>query len=328
MTVHKKTEIPATPQIRVVFMGTPVFAEPILQALIEQKYNLVAVYTRPDKAVGRKQEVLASPIKQVALATTIPVEQPQKFDEEAIAKLQEYKPDLIVIVAYGKILPKAVLDIPGFGCVNIHPSLLPKFRGPSPIQNALLLGEETTGTTIMLIDEGMDSGDILAQKKVAIESDELYPALAERLSNISAELLLKTLPKWIERKITPKKQDSSEVTLCQLIERADGHALFSNDATSTYNAFRALYPWPGMYSFWRRDDKQPLRLKLTRISCQKNTPEAHHTVGEVFELGEKIGVQCVPGVLFLEEVQLEGKTIMPIAEFIKGYPQFIGSILQ
>lgn len=309
-------------------MGTPSFAEPTLSALIEKQYNIVAVYTRPDKAAGRKQEIQETPIKQLALKHDLPVEQPEKFDDEAIAKLKSYKPDLIVVVAYGKILPQKVLHIPGFGCVNIHPSLLPKFRGPSPIQNALIAGETETGTTIMLMDEGMDSGDILAQETVAIGADELLPELSERLANISAALLLKTLPDWIERKITPQEQDSSEVILCQLIEREDGHVMWMNDAASIYNAFRALYPWPGLYSLWNRDNEQLLRIKFTRITYQKQSPQTAHHLGEVFELGEKIGVQSVEGVVFLEEVQLEGKTTVPIAEFVKGYPQFIGSILQ
>lgn len=317
-----------TPKIRVVFMGTPSFAEPVLSALIEKQYNIVAVYTRPDKAVGRKQEIQATPIKELAIKHNLPTEQPEKFDDDTIDKLKDYKPDLIVVVAYGKLLSKKVLDVPGFGCINIHPSLLPKFRGPSPIQNALISGETETGTTIMLMDEGMDSGDILAQETVAIEPNEMLPELSDRLAKISAALLLKTLPDWIERKITPQKQDASKVTLCQLIEREDGHVLWMNDASTIFNAFRALYPWPGLYSLWNRDSEQFLRLKLTRITHQKQNPQTAHHLGEVFELGEKIGVQSVAGVIFLEEVQLEGKTAVPIAEFVKGYPQFIGSILQ
>lgn len=324
----EKTIRAAVPKIRVVFMGTPDFADFILNMLIEKDYNLVAVYTRPDKSVGRKQTVEESPVKQCALKHDIPLEQPAKFDDETIEKLREYKPDLIIVVAYGKILPKAVLEIPGFGCINIHPSLLPKFRGPSPIQNALLTGEEETGTTIILMDEGVDSGDILAQDTLAIEAIDTYPLLAEKLLAMSANLLLKTLPLWIERAITPQAQNPSKVTLCQLIEREDGHVVWSNDATSIYNTFRALYTWPGIYSFWNRDQKQLLRLKLIRITYQKQSPQSTHRMGEVFELGEKIGVQSAQGVIFLEEVQLEGKTILPIAEFIKGYPEFIGSILQ
>ncbi|MDD5083373.1 MAG: methionyl-tRNA formyltransferase [Candidatus Moranbacteria bacterium] len=316
------------PKIRVVFMGTPAFAQSILASLIDRRYNIVAAYTRPDKAIGRKQEIQESPVKQLAGKHAIPVEQPERFDEETLRKLKEYKPDMIVVVAYGKILPLSVLKIPGFGCINIHPSLLPKFRGPSPIQNALISGEETTGTTIMLMDEGVDSGDIIAQKVVAIDADERYPELAETLANESAALLLETLPAWIERRITSQSQDASQATLCQLIEREDGHILWNTDAVTIYNAYRALYPWPGMYSIWHREDGQRLRIKLIRIACQKQSPQTTHRLGEVFELGEKIGVQTSSGVILLEEVHLEGKTVAPIKEFVKGYPQFIGSVLQ
>ncbi len=316
------------PTIRVIFMGTPSFAEPVLAALIEKRYNLVAVYTRPDKAVGRKQEVQESPVKQRASQHTLPIEQPDRFDADTIKKLKSYKPDLIVVIAYGKMLPEAVLKIPEFGCINIHPSLLPKYRGPSPIQNALLSGEQETGTTIMLMDEGMDSGDILAQETIAIDPSDTYPTLSDKLSLCSANLLLQTLPAWVDGAITPQKQDVSRVTLCQLIEREDGHILWSNDASSIYNTFRALTPWPGIYSFWRRNDNRLIRLKLTHITYQKHSPQTPHHLGEIFELGEKIGVQCSEGVIFLEEIQPEGKNPMPIAEFIKGYPQCVGSILQ
>lgn len=326
--MNTETNPVATPKIRVVFMGTPEFAETVLQELLEKRYNLVAVYTRPDKAVGRDQEVQEGPVKMLAKKHSIPVEQPEKFDDETIDKLKNYKPDLIVVVAYGKILPKKVLQTPGFGCINIHPSLLPKFRGPSPIQNTLLAGEEETGVTIMLMDEGMDSGDILMQQTVAIDPDEILPSLSRRLASISADLLLKTIPLWIERAIEPQKQDESKVTLCQLIEREDGHILWANDAVTIYNTFRALHPWPGIYGFWKRDDNQLLRIKFNHITHQKQSPQTTHHLGEVFELGEKIGVQAAQGVVFLEEVQLEGKTVVPIAEFIKGYPQFIGSVLQ
>lgn len=319
-----KTE---TPQIRIVFMGTPVFAETILRHLLDKKYHIVAVYTQPDKPSGRSQKLVASPVKQLAEANAIPVEQPEKFNDAALSQFTSYKPDLVVVVAYGKILPKSVLEVPGFGCVNIHPSLLPKFRGPSPIQNALLLGEKETGVSIMLMDEGMDTGDILIQKSLAIQPLETAEELSARLSQLAAPLLDTALLGWIERTAQPKPQDSSQATLCQLIEREDGHIVWTDDAESIFNRFRALYPWPGIYSFWKKDEGL-LRLKLTRISFQKQNPQVPHHHGEIFELGEKIGVQASQGIIFLEEVQLEGKTALSIQEFVKGYPQCIGSILQ
>lgn len=317
-----------TPEIRVVFMGTPDFAATVLDSLIKKSYNIVAVYTQPDKAVGRKQEIQTSPVKDMALAHSLPIEQPVKFDEQTIETLAAYKPDIIIVTAYGKLLPKAVLDMPGFGCVNIHPSLLPELRGPSPIQNTLIRGDKKTGITLMLLNERMDAGDILAQTTTPIQDDETFPELSKRLAIESANFLLETLPLWIERKITPQKQDEEKATLCQLIEREDGHVLWTESAETIYNAFRALYPWPGIYGFWKQQDNSLSRIKFTKISHQKNNSEAKRQLGEVFEIGEKIGVQSMEGIIFLEEVQIEGKNPTPIREFVKGYNAFIGSTLQ
>lgn len=318
-----------TPKIRVVFMGTPDFAQTILNRLITEQYNIVAAYTQPDKPIGRKQEIQASPVKLLAQEHSIPVEQPEKLDEDATKKLATYKPDLIIVVAYGKLLPKRVLGIPGFGCINVHPSLLPKFRGPSPIQNALLHGDQETGTTLMLLDEGMDSGDIIAQEKITISPDEISPILSKRLADLSASLLVQTLPKFVGREIQPQKQDATKATLCQLIDREDGRIIWSKNAENIYNRYRALYDWPGIYCFWRsKNDEQLIRIKLNRIEIQRQNPQAKHHIGEVFELGEKIGIQTGEGVVFINELQMEGKSPTPIEEFIKGYPHFIGHILQ
>lgn len=324
--METQTEVLSTPKIRVVFMGTPDFASSLLQSVLKEKYNVVAVYTRPDGRVGRKQEITQSPVKLQAEEHRIPCEQPIIFDAETLQKLQSYEPDLIIVVAYGKILPKEVLAMPGFGCVNVHPSLLPKYRGPSPIQNALLQGETETGTTIMLMNEGMDTGPIMAQKPCLIESTDTLLTLSEKLATLSSELLLQTLPGWIFRTLDTRKQDDTHATLCQLIERTDGQVIWLQDAETIYNRYRALTPWPGLYCFWKRDSL--LRLKLHVIGFQKNSSQMHHPVGHVFEIGEKIGVQTSLGVIFLEEVQLEGKTRVLIRDFILGYPDFVGSTVQ
>jgi methionyl-tRNA formyltransferase len=324
---QKPTTNQETPKIRIVFMGTPAFAETILRRLLDEQYHVVAAYTQPDKAVGRKQEMQSSPVKLLAQSRNIPTEEPLRFDGAAIEHLKTYKPDLIVVAAYGRILPQEVLELPGFGCINVHASLLPELRGASPIQNALLEGKTETGVSIMLMDKGVDTGDVLSQKTVPIDPMDTTPPLTERLTEAGADLLLETLPSWIERTIEPQKQDDSKATLCQLIEREDGHIFWTEDAESIYNRFRALYPWPGIFGFWKKDD-QLLRIKFLRVSYQKHNPQTAHRLGEVFELGEKVGVQASAGVVFLEEVQLEGKTSASIQEFVKGYPQFIGSILQ
>jgi methionyl-tRNA formyltransferase len=326
--VKTETIMEPTPKIRTVFMGTPEFAEPILSALLERAYHIVAVYTRPDKPQGRNQSVRESPIKQRAEASRIAVEQPETFDAEAIEKLRAYRPDLIIVAAYGKILPASVLAVPGFGCINVHPSLLPKYRGPSPIQNAILAGETVTGTSVMLLDRGMDSGDILAQERLEMETDEMFPALSRRLAALSGTLLVETLPKWIGRSLQPQPQDASRATLCQLIEREDGHILWSDDAASIYNTFRALSLWPGAYVFWNRREEQLLRIKLVRIARREHAPsDEHHHLGEVFLSGVDVVVQTSSGVIVLEEVQMEGKTILSIEAFVRGYPNIIGSVL-
>lgn len=314
-------------KIRTIFMGTSALAETALKKLIEEQYNIVGVYTKADKKTGREQELTATPVKKLALEKKLPIFQPARFDEEAIRQIKDLKPDLIVVAAYGKILPKAVLDLPGFGCVNIHGSLLPKFRGPSPVQNALLMGEKETGITIMLMDQGIDTGDILSQEKIAISKDDNYEILYAKLAKIGADLLSQTLPLWIKRQIEPAAQDDSAATLCQLIERADGRIFWEEEAATIYNKYRALYPWPGIFTFWKNDSSL-LRLKLLEISLHDIDPTTKHQIGEIFQLGDKLGIQTTKGVIIIKKIQLEGKRPMETAEFSNGYPKFVGSILQ
>lgn len=317
----------AVPKVRVVFMGTPALSASLLQALVEKDYNVVGVVTKPDKPVGRKKELSESPVKTFAQDHNLPLLQPAKMDTEAIETIRTWKPDLIVVAAYGKILPQTLLDIPGFGCINFHTSLLPLWRGASPIQNALLSGATETGVTIMLMDSGMDTGNILTQKSVSIEPSDTTPTLTDKLLVAGTTLLLETLPLWIERRITPTKQNNEDATLCQLIERADGQILWSDDAESISNRYRALYPWPGIFTYYKKDDNL-LRLKLLEISYQKQNAQLAHPLGTVFEIGEKVGVQTSTGIIFLETVQLEGKTPTAIREFLNGNESFIGTLLQ
>ncbi|MGK2848867.1 MAG: methionyl-tRNA formyltransferase [Minisyncoccota bacterium] len=324
---HGNSSLSVSPQIRVVFMGTPDFSASLLSSLIAQQYNIVSVFTKPDRPIGRKQEIQQSAVKKIAIQHDILVEQPEKFTAEVIQKIASLKPDLIIVVAYGKILPLAVLRIPGFGCINVHASLLPKWRGASPVQNALLTGAEETGATIILMDEGMDTGNILAQRSLHIHQDETRVELMSRILSLAETLLLETIPLWITHAIEAKKQDNNQATLCQLIEREDGHILWTDEALSIYNRFRALSSWPGIFVFWKKDGEL-LRLKLHKISYQKMTQTITHPIGQVFELSDKIGVQTTSGIIFLEEVQLAGKNRMSIREFLLGNPDFIGTFLQ
>lgn len=317
----------SAPDVRVVFMGTPSFAETILSSLVEANYNIIAVYTKPDKPIGRKQEVSKSPVKVFAEEHSLPIEQPEKFNDEALDRLRSYQPDIIVVAAYGKILPKAVLHLPKQGCVNVHASLLPRWRGASPIQNALLVGDTETGITIMLMNEGVDTGDILSARSMSISTDDTTEKLSVRLASEGASLLIETLPKWIGKEIEPIVQDGSKATLCQLIDREDGRIFWSEDAEMILNRYRALTPWPGVFTFWKREGF-PVRLKLSAVSRQNSETEVRHAIGEVCEVGDKIGVKTGRGILFFDTVHMEGKMPQPTKEFARGYPEFIGAILE
>lgn len=307
-------------------MGTSSFAEAILESLIKDGYNIISIYTQPDKAIGRQQEIKKSAVKEMAENNKIKIFQPEKLDEKAVEEMINQKPDLIIVAAYGKILPKNILNIPSLGAINVHASLLPKYRGPSPIQNAIFNGETETGTTIMLMDEGIDTGDILAQEKIILDKNIIYPEVLKNIAKKSAELLLKTLPMWIEKKNQPQKQDEKEATYCQMIEREDGKIIWNNSALSIYNQWRALTPWPGIFTFWERDGAN-LRLKLHKILYRPGN-FMKDFCGEVTKFGDKIAVIAGDGIIILEEVQLEGKAKIEIDNFINGYPNFVGSILK
>ncbi|MEI7620975.1 MAG: methionyl-tRNA formyltransferase [Candidatus Moraniibacteriota bacterium] len=316
------------PELRVVFMGTSELSAKILEVLLAEHYNLVGVFTKADKKIGREQTLTAPTVKLLAEKNNLPVFQPSTFrNAQAVAQLQELKPDLIIVAAFGKILPKNVLEIPAFGCLNVHVSLLPKYRGPSPVQNALLCGETETGTTIMLMDEGVDTGDVLAQEKLPIKDADNTATLMSKLADQGAELLLKTLPLWIEKKIQPSKQDQTRASLCQLIEREDGHLSWVGDSAETiFNRYRALTPWPGIFSFYK-NNAGVIRIKLLEIELQKENPQIIKKYGEVFETANGIGVQTTDGVILIKQLQQEGKKAADITAFLNGHPNFIGKIL-
>jgi methionyl-tRNA formyltransferase len=309
-------------------MGTSLFAAEILDSLAKNSYNLVSVYTQPDKPSGRKKELKASEVKKFCQEKNIPVEQPEKFDVAAIEKLRQAKPDIIIVAAYGKILPQAALDLPKFHAINIHPSMLPKWRGPSPIQNAIFEGEKETGITIMLMDAGMDSGDILAQEKMLISGIDTSESLLQKASKQSSVLLLKTLPLWIERKITSEKQDDEKATFCKIIEKEDGQIDWRETAEKIYNKFRAFSLWPGVFCFWNIDGTN-MRIKFNQISIQKNISAENMQLksGTVIRINDSLGVRTNDGAIVLENIQIEGKKNMTAKEFANGYPKFIGSVL-
>ncbi len=310
-------------EVRAVFMGTPQFAVPILESLLHDLHRVVAVYTQPDKPAGRRQRLTPSPVKELAIEHKIPVIQPNTLKTaEVVEELVSFKPELIVVAAFGHILPQAVLSLPKFGCLNIHPSLLPQHRGPSPVATSLLCGDLLTGVTIILMDQGLDSGPILAQERVGIAARDTTGSLTAKLAHVGAELLMETLPKWLKGEIEPQPQDETRATYSRLITSKDGEIDWHLPAVELWQRIRAFNPWPGCYTWW-----QGKRLKIHRATPVSRLPSGE--VGKVIALRRPPGVGVITGdgILGLCQVQLEGRHEMSIADFVRGQRNFSGSIL-
>ncbi len=313
--------------MRVVFMGTPEFAVPSLEQLFLNQYQVVAVYTQPDKTAGRGRSLVSSPVKMAAINWKLPVLQPVSFKEtEAVAQLAGLHPDVIVVAAFGQILPQSVLDIPAYGCINIHPSLLPQFRGASPVAAAILGGSEFTGVSIMLMERGLDSGPVLTRAQISISAWDTTASLTAKLSRIAAQLLLEVLPAWSRGELTPQPQDAAEATYCGTITKEEGEIDWHLSAVDIRRRVRAFYPWPGCYTKW-----QGRQLKIIEAVPVPGPSRMGRTeVGQVVALnreGAVFGVNTGDGVLGILSVQMEGKRAMSAAEFLRGQRQFIGTIL-
>jgi methionyl-tRNA formyltransferase len=310
-------------EVRTVFMGTPQFAVTILESLLQSSCQVLAVYTQPDKPAGRGRPVVFPPVKNLALERQIPVIQPETFKlNEVVKKLASFQPELIIVAAFGAILPKEVLSLPRFACLNVHPSLLPRHRGPSPVANTILCGDELTGVTIMLMDAGMDTGPILAQEKVKISSMNTTGSLSSRLAEVGAKLLLETLPKWLGSELKPQAQDESQATYSKLITGEDAEIDWHLSAVELWRRVRAYNPWPICYTWC-----QGKRLKIhSAIPCGG---VARGGMGKVIALSESLGVGVVTGdgILGLCQVQLEGKREMSVDDFVRGKRDFIGCVL-
>ncbi|MDD3486793.1 MAG: methionyl-tRNA formyltransferase [Candidatus Moranbacteria bacterium] len=311
---------------KIIFFGTPEIGATVLGSLIENNFDVVAVVAQPDKKIGRKQEIEYSPAKKTALENRIKIFQPENLkDEKVVDELKKLDPGLFVVAAYGKILPKGLLEIPKFGAINVHPSLLPKFRGPTPVPAAILASEKETGVTLILMDEKMDEGDILAQEKMKIRSDETADQLMERLAEMGAAMVGPAIEKWVAGGISAVPQDGAKASYCQIIRREDGKIDWSEPAEKIYNKWRAFQPWPGIFTFFP-DKNNTKRMKLVEINIIPGT-NAAQTVGEVIKYREKIAVQAENGLIILKKIQLEGKKEMMADDFLKGRPDFIGKIL-
>lgn len=304
--------------MRIVFMGTPDYALRTLRALVESGQEVVGVFCQPDKPVGRKQILTAPPVKQYALEQNLPVFQPRRLkDESVLAELKTLRPDVIVVVAYGKILPKAVLDLPKYGCINGHGSLLPAYRGAAPIQWAVINGEKQTGVTTMQMDAGVDTGDILLQQATDIGATETAEQVFERLADMTAELMLKTLRQLPEGTLRPQKQDESRATYAPLIQKEMGKLDFSQPAEKLYHLVLGMYSWPCTYFY--------LDGKRVKVYRAEPGPDCSQPAGTVLP-SDRLTVACGNGqALVLCEIQPEGGKRMDSAEYLKGHPIREGS---
>jgi methionyl-tRNA formyltransferase len=326
--------------LRVIYMGTPQFAVPALEALIDgaapgvvlpDGYEIVTVITRPDKAVGRGKEIVFSPVKQVALSHGLQVWQPGSLKRpENIEALAAYNADLFIVAAFGQILPQAVLDLPRYGTLNIHASLLPKYRGVSPISEAILQGETETGVTIMLIDAGVDTGPILLQRRVPIAENETTGSLTTKLAEAGAQALLEALPPWVQGKITPRPQEEQGVSHTHMLRKEDGEISWERPAAVIARAVRAYTPWPGAYTYWKLSGKL-LKIISAHAPSPALEPEQQVPPGTVSvrkEAGHQVlAIVTGAGILLVDRLQLEGKKVLSAEEFLRGHPQIVGEVL-
>jgi len=297
---------------RVVFMGTPQFAVPTLRAL-DEHHQVVGVVTQPDRRAGRGRKLVESPVKQVALECGLDLFQPKTLNgPQALAPLAAWRPEIIVVAAFGQILPPAVLDLPPHDCLNVHASLLPRYRGAAPIAAAILSGDEVTGITIMQMDEGLDTGPILAQAGCPIAPDDTTGSLTAKLAELGAQLLIRTLEGWLGGTAQARPQDEAQATYCSQLAKEDGHLDWSQPAAYLDRQVRACDPWPGAYTTW-----QDQRLKVLRARPLPDW-QGEGQPGRVQEMGTGIGVVTGAGALELLEVQLAGKKPMPAGQFARG----------
>jgi len=309
--------------MNILFMGTPEFSLPSLEALLVSPWEVVGVVTQPDRPKGRGEKIQPSPVKQRALQLQLPVLQPEKIkDPDFLQKVSKISPHVIVVVAFGKILPLNLLQIPPLGCINLHASLLPKYRGAAPIQWALIHGETETGSTIILMNEGMDEGDILSQEKMNIGKEDTYRDLSLRLANQGASLLIKTLRAREKNECFPQKQDHRKAVPAPSLKKQDGLIDWNKPTSHILNLIRGTDPWPGAYTFLGPKRLRIWKARVLPKSSQKGSP------GEILKSTmDGIEVATQQGVLVIKELQSESKKRMTVASFLAGHSIETGTIL-
>jgi methionyl-tRNA formyltransferase len=307
--------------LRTVFMGTPVFALQTLLGLIASGCNLVGVFTQPDRPKGRGKHLAAPPVKDLAQQYGIPVFQPFKLRHpEAIAELKSLAPDLIVVVAYGQILPKSVLDIPRYGCINVHASLLPKYRGAAPINKAIIDGEQETGITTMFMDVGLDTGDMLVKRTLEIGPQETAGELHDRLAILGRETMEETLLQLCDGTLQRKPQDHSLSSYAPMLKKEDGRVDWERSAETVHNQVRGLDPWPGAFTIFKGE-----MLKLSSSTPEEGEGSPPGRVVAADKSGVRIA--CGRGILLVKELQIAGRKRLPAADFLRGCPLDVGTIL-
>ncbi len=324
------TATPAPPPsrpARAVFMGTPDFAAVILRRLLQRPdlVTVAAAVTQPDRPAGRGRRLEQPPVKVEAARAGVEVAQPVSVRRPRFAEwLQRLAPDLLLVAAYGKILPPAVLSIPPRGALNVHASLLPRHRGASPVSAALLAGDTVTGVSLMLMNEAMDAGPVLATAAEPIAPDDTTETLTARLSSLGATLLLDTLPPWLAGAVTAQPQDSGQATYCRPLRRDDGRLLWDEPAEHLARQVRAMIPWPGAYTYWTGQQLKVWAATALAADAGSATPPVP---GTVVEQGRRPAVVCGEGLLALDQVQLAGRRRMAAADFLRGQRAFVGARL-
>lgn len=317
--------------MKVVFMGTPDFAAPALESIIKAGHQVILAVTQPDRPKGRSKELIPCPVKEMALKYNIPVFQPEKIKEpEAVEELKKYQADIFVVAAFGQILSKEILDMPRLGCVNIHASLLPKYRGAAPIQWAVIDGEEETGVTIMKMDVGLDTGDILIQEKIRLDVKETGASLFDRLSELGSSLIVKALPLIEEGKLIPVKQDEDKSSYAKMLKKELGVIDFNKDAVVIERLVRGLNSWPSAFTslngktlkIW---DCDVIKADNAKALCSEYDK---YSVGTIVYAGKnETIVKCGKDAISFKSIQLEGKKRMEISEFLRGFKLEAGTML-
>ena len=314
--------------MRVVFMGTPAFAVPTLQHLIDSDCSVVGVVCQPDRPSGRGKTLTFGPVKALALAQNIPAIQPEKMKAPAFLEtLQSWSPDVIVVAAFGRILPQVILDLPPTGCLNVHGSLLPKYRGAAPIQWAVINGESETGVTIMVMDAGMDTGAILEQAVVPISPEDTAGDVASRMAEMGGRLLVPTLKKWLAGAIKPQAQNESQATLAPILKKEDGLLDWSQSAAILANRIRGLSPWPGAYTFVKGERWGIWKVQVEEPNDASTLPSVDDSSAFGMIIGvskQGIQVQTGHGVLRLTDIQPANKKRMTVAQYLAGHPLEVG----